>query len=197
MSLTNKLDARNTPTGVGKTRLLASEDEKNRKHPHGRGEDCSEGLCRGATAETPPRAWGRLPRPAIRQGKTGNTPTGVGKTVYSQDGKYLGQKHPHGRGEDLPRTQQPGHAGETPPRAWGRQRCWRVLRHWPRNTPTGVGKTHFPHEDQAAIEKHPHGRGEDTVKSFVFLTALSLGYRFGLGRSSTSCRPLISTISRS
>ena len=91
---------RNTPTGVGKTRSLAEKHLKKKKHPHGRGEDRRPVRRRLCGSETPPRAWGRLDM-AARQGcRTGNTPTGVGKTRERSSRRWLPRKHPHGRGED-------------------------------------------------------------------------------------------------
>ncbi|SMG63113.1 hypothetical protein BMETH_147_0 [methanotrophic bacterial endosymbiont of Bathymodiolus sp.] len=51
------------------------------KHPHGRGEDAYTKPIESINEETPPRAWGR--RTSARYGGTtsGNTPTGVGKTL--------------------------------------------------------------------------------------------------------------------
>ncbi len=57
-------------------------------------------LLTANNAETPPRAWGRLESQAVLQPLAGNTPTGVGKTLASEDRVCYGQKHPHGRGED-------------------------------------------------------------------------------------------------
>ena len=52
-------------------------------------------------AETPPRAWGRLVRPAGKDQHGGNTPTCVGKTGLLLEVQRLREKHPHVRGEDL------------------------------------------------------------------------------------------------
>ena len=49
----------NTPTGVGKTFLQMSEQQKREKHPHGRGEDKNPEDNGAYKEETPPRAWGR------------------------------------------------------------------------------------------------------------------------------------------
>ena len=70
-------------------------------------------------------------------------------------------KHPHGRGEDGVTGAGGAPAGETPPRAWGRHAPPTVSVSAVRNTPTGVGKTHAPPRRCRALEKHPHGRGED------------------------------------
>ncbi len=76
---TFKVD-RNTPTGVGKTMLCGLIIRRERKHPHGRGEDYIE-------------------KQSSYTNK-GNTPTGVGKTAATEGmGNWI-KKHPHGRGED-------------------------------------------------------------------------------------------------
>ena len=49
----------NTPTGVGKTGIMALSDSWLRKHPHGRGEDWPLLREQEHCQETPPRAWGR------------------------------------------------------------------------------------------------------------------------------------------
>ena len=90
----------NTPTGVGKTIEYHMDAASIRKHPHGRGEDPSRHWRDGLTAETPPRAWGRLLNGNNISGPEGNTPTGVGKTFTSFFVYGGARKHPHGRGED-------------------------------------------------------------------------------------------------
>ena len=70
-------------------------------------------------------------------------------------------KHPHRRGEDLSRPADDHPGRETPPQAWGRLLLPPAPPLPPGNTPTGVGKTEFNQVTQAAIQKHPHRRGED------------------------------------
>ncbi|SMG63126.1 conserved hypothetical protein [methanotrophic bacterial endosymbiont of Bathymodiolus sp.] len=111
------------------------------KHPHGRGEDFVASSACSAVEETPPRAWGRLEDRVTTLERTGNTPTGVGKTLTrAPDTRFL-QKHPHGRGEDIVKINVSHHSEETPPRAWGRLRTTIFIIDSPGNTPTGVGKT--------------------------------------------------------
>ena len=57
-----RLAARNTPTGVGKTAMASDTRRLIRKHPHGRGEDIAAHIGRRKLGETPPRAWGRPSR---------------------------------------------------------------------------------------------------------------------------------------
>ena len=133
------------------------------KHPHGRGEDCNNTLTPMLRRETPPRAWGR-PNIYIRHaGRERNTPTGVGKTLF-----FLGcleglGKHPHGRGEDLCAPALATAKMETPPRAWGRPTGQTNHEHPQGNTPTGVGKTAGLPSWAVMSQKHPHGRGEDSM----------------------------------
>ncbi len=132
---------RNTPTGVGKTVRPSAPSPASRKHPHGRGEDCSSTIRRAKKLETPPRAWGRQRRPRRRAARFGNTPTGVGKTAPRRQPRPCRQKHPHGRGEDTCAESGATWPPETPPRAWGRRKAEQPGRRRRGNTPTGVGKT--------------------------------------------------------
>ncbi len=90
----------NTPTGVGKTQDRREYEHALQKHPHGRGEDNPATRLPIHWVETPPRAWGRPVCGVISALVTGNTPTGVGKTLHRPDTSRAGWKHPHGRGED-------------------------------------------------------------------------------------------------
>jgi len=154
--------ARNTPTGVGKTVRSHYSGRPGRKHPHGRGEDQSISVRIASQLETPPRAWGRPPAGVKMFGDSGNTPTGVGKTVRKLYYITESTKHPHGRGEDRYYDLTIDQCLETPPRAWGRLASTRRYSINTRNTPTGVGKTVFQWPNAPATGKHPHGRGEDT-----------------------------------
>ena len=131
------------------------------KHPHGRGEDLKSTKKSAQARETPPRAWGRRAVPALAVAVSGNTPTGVGKTVASAAASGLGRKHPHGRGEDSPCGASSPDRCETPPRAWGRPHAALHSSIKCRNTPTGVGKTGVSWQGVCRNRKHPHGRGED------------------------------------
>ena len=91
------------------------------KHPHGRGEDPLACVRTLALQETPPRAWGRLVQIRNLSTEQRNTPTGVGKTTIIVRCVFRSQKHPHGRGEDLPKLVTFWVLTETPPRAWGRR----------------------------------------------------------------------------
>ena len=72
--------ARNTPTGVGKTRGAGMAGRPHKKHPHGCGEDSVGRTEKHNAQETPPRVWGRLSNAGIKLTENRNTPTGVGKT---------------------------------------------------------------------------------------------------------------------
>src|SRR5690606_7269087 len=56
----NRTAVGNTPTDVGKTRMPGAVRSRQRKHPHGRGEDVNALRGSTSTEETPPRTWGRL-----------------------------------------------------------------------------------------------------------------------------------------
>ncbi len=73
-------------------------------------------------------------------------------------------KHPHARGEDLHVHINFQHYSETPPRTWGRlARSYKFSALF-RNTPTHVGKTFLENFVNHASWKHPHARGEDSVR---------------------------------
>ncbi len=95
---------------------------------------------------------------------SGNTPTGVGKTVAFKSNSRPGQKHPHRRGEDYASKAKRVDEKETPPQAWGRPSKLDLREEHARNTPTGVGKTRIGLGSQAFRWKHPHRRGEDSKK---------------------------------
>ncbi len=126
---------------MGKTNSNFGDITKVEKHPHGRGEDGKTTVSQSIIKETPPRAWGRLLRVIPERFSMRNTPTGVGKTFIFGHNLFGSEKHPHGRGEDLPGKFLTLFHLETPPRAWGRQYMNLSSLTGLRNTPTGVGKT--------------------------------------------------------
>ena len=134
-----------------------------KKHPHVRGEDRWWGQCLRAPTETPPRAWGRRSFTTDPDTDCRNTPTCVGKTGRELLRGRIKKKHPHVRGEDLPRHQSHRPRQETPPRAWGRRPSPCASAATARNTPTCVGKTHHHARWHLRCKKHPHVRGEDST----------------------------------
>ena len=95
--------------------------------------------------------------------ETGNTPTGVGKSLASSRKGRSEKKHPHGRGEERSPRRITSSAMETPPRAWGRVEFAILHGVVVGNTPTGVGKTEDCEDPIQIGKKHPHGRGEDST----------------------------------
>ncbi len=110
----------NTPTCVGKTRILRPLNLRVKKHPHVRGEDWNFRVSKNCASETPPRAWGRHRLTVNGDHFLGNTPTCVGKTQDLLELTRARQKHPHVRGEDDLLSIMDHPRLETPPRAWGR-----------------------------------------------------------------------------
>ncbi len=131
----------NTPTCVGKTRILRPLNLRVKKHPHVRGEDWNFRVSKNCASETPPRAWGRHRLTVNGDHFLGNTPTCVGKTQDLLELTRARQKHPHVRGEDWYHGTRVASGLETPPRAWGRLAQITDERLAKRNTPTCVGKT--------------------------------------------------------
>ena len=64
------------------------------------GEDVGYEIAVTEPAETPPRAWGRLPLTLLRDRQLGNTPTCMGKTIAKTARLSVREKHPHVHGED-------------------------------------------------------------------------------------------------
>ena len=131
---------RNTPTGVGKRSARERGAFLVGKHPNGRGEESASTIYACCIREPPPRAWGRERGSNADGGSCGTTPTGVGKRSPCNSRTSAGRKHPHGRGEEGSKMNLEQMSLETPPRAWGRGRCWRAGSRIAGNTPTGVGK---------------------------------------------------------
>ena len=80
ITLINHLFDRNTPTHVGKTKILPVLTNRRRKHPHACGEDDAKASLTETFGETPPRMWGRLQYFPGDDDDFRNTPTHVGKT---------------------------------------------------------------------------------------------------------------------
>ena len=146
---------------MGKSPAYFSTECASRNHPHGRGEELTEGGSRGLHVETPPRAWGRRSQRDRDFIHVGNTPTGVGKTAEDATPEARFRKHPHGRGEEISSRGRIHEIAETPPRAWGRVTQIASNAGRNRNTPTGVGKRAAERIERGMVEKHPHGRGEE------------------------------------
>ncbi len=126
---------------MGKTMLHQPNLLISRKHPHAHGEDKKKREVSDRKAETPPRAWGRRDVTRSRLRASRNTPTRMGKTIFSREQSRSHKKHPHAHGEDTRRFGQKKKKEETPPRAWGRPQNTAMNVSRVRNTPTRMGKT--------------------------------------------------------
>ena len=136
-----------------------------RKHLHGRGEDPSHRPLRCLMTETPPRKWRRPSTPSLPLFEDRNTSTDMEKTHRHDPCFRITWKHLHGRGEDCKRSELWFLRAETPPRTWRRQVGVLLQRVNDRNTSTDVEKTHPVSSHPGTIQKHLHGRGEDTTVS--------------------------------
>ena len=171
-----------TPTGVGTIIYDAAYFVGWSVHPHGRGDNAPKNLSEEQKFGSPPRAWGQylLTSPSTQRSRF--TPTGVGTMVRPSLPRHPAPVHPHGRGDNTPRSRRirgsnavhPHGRGDnepnnqrqrrlngSPPRAWGQ--CRRALRgaHEPRFTPTGVGTMTNCGKSNRARAVHPHGRGDN------------------------------------
>ena len=89
----------------------------------------------------------------------------MGKTVAVVCHLRKYQEHPHGRGENvlaaIPTTSTRG----TSPRAWGKRNSGKFAGRLGRNIPTGVGKTRGRKGQNLFCPEHPHGRGENRLRT--------------------------------
>ena len=134
-------DLRNTSTDVEKTRRCLHSEARRRKHLHGRGEDQISFVVMCFVPETPPRTWRRLGQGHLGVLVPRNTSTDVEKTSSDPLCAEVGQKHLHGRGEDLNGNETDNPSVETPPRTWRRPKQFVELPRTSRNTSTDVEKT--------------------------------------------------------
>ena len=134
--------AGNTSTDVEKTDADRPTHRLDRKHLHGRGEDCAvKRQGRNGPGETPPRTWRRPRQCSCEPASSGNTSTDVEKTKTSTPTRRPSRKHLHGRGEDLTSTKPIRSSPETPPRTWRRLGAVQKARIKVGNTSTDVEKT--------------------------------------------------------
>ena len=82
----------------------------------------------------------------------------------ANDIDYVFEKHPHVRGENQQAIAPKLKKSETPPRAWGKPGVKELLVSLVRNTPTCVGKTVDAGTCQSWCRKHPHVRGENSLR---------------------------------
>ena len=136
------IEARLTPTCVGRTAGRLPGRAWRAAHPHVRGEDGAAGPGVHRRRGSPPRAWGGRRGAGGVRGKARLTPTCVGRTDRIGSSTARAAAHPHVRGEDvLPRVSRDLVAG-SPPRAWGGPFIPAGDDIVFRLTPTCVGRTH-------------------------------------------------------
>ena len=120
--ISNRLDERFTPTGVGTMPRCQTATSATAVHPHGRGDNDAVPPARGDRRGSPPRAWGQF---SIRSGscqRSRFTPTGVGTIPGHPSRRVYHTVHPHGRGDNPRNASYPDSAPGSPPRAWGQWR---------------------------------------------------------------------------
>ena len=153
--------ARTIPTRVGKTRIPSVIKAKTSDHPHARGENLSR-VTRGRRLTGPsPRAWGKHKHSTPRERGGRTIPTRVGKTWCPSNAAACITDHPHARGENLHRCDNPACVNGPSPRAWGKRILAREKRKLSRTIPTRVGKTSSRSAAGRPSSDHPHARGEN------------------------------------
>ncbi|KWX02922.1 hypothetical protein LI90_3971 [Carbonactinospora thermoautotrophica] len=158
------LEARLTPTCVGRTPTRGRNVAGIATHPHVRGEDPNVPPLAPGRNDSPPRAWGGRRRCGGCAPSRGLTPTCVGRTRTRPPFVWSRPTHPHVRGEDRGQRCRRRHYGDSPPRAWGGPGHRRSGIGWERLTPTCVGRTAFSQPSPYRWATHPHVRGEDSTK---------------------------------
>ena len=135
----------NTSTDVEKTSGVPEKGRRAWKHLHGRGEDWQRMAERYQLSETPPRTWRRPDKIKALSDKSRNTSTDVEETQNAVvvDVELL----------------------ETPPRTWRRPTLLQKHKIRQGNTSTDMEKTKRIRHRAGQIQKHLHGRGEDTIQA--------------------------------
>ena len=161
------LGLRFTPTCVGKTGKRLPGVLRMSVHPHTCGEDVRLGHFRPRSCGSPPHVWGRRGHSFAQCAWTRFTPTRVGKTAAYADAAGTRAVHPHTCGEDSPRSRKSEYVSGSPPHVWGRLTLKKAGFAPGRFTPTRVGKTFAPGDNQRWQTVHPHTCGEDISKKML------------------------------
>ncbi len=152
---------RSIPTGVGKTSVSPPSSWILSVHPHGCGENLSNGGLSWISCGPSPRVWGKLARPIPAARRNRSIPTGVGKTRSSGRFRSAPKVHPHGCGENATCVFRDFICRGPSPRVWGKRVRGLAPRVRGRSIPTGVGKTAVIAVPVSAWTVHPHGCGEN------------------------------------
>ncbi len=134
-------------------------------HPHARGDNLFEAICRAAHGGSPPRAWGQLIKASEGYTSTRFTPTRVGTITLSSRQSFLMPVHPHARGDNGCKGSIISVPYGSPPRAWGQYRAVRRPDISDRFTPTRVGTIWPPSAGHRVWSVHPHARGDNKDRS--------------------------------
>ena len=154
-----------TPTGVGTIVPVILFTIALAVHPHGRGDNMNDILNAATSIGSPPRAWGQFRIDYLVATYDRFTPTGVG-TIRSRSSKSaMHTVHPHGRGDNLPQMLLSMRIGGSPPRAWGQSHARLSFGSTIRFTPTGVGTMNTILLDGRYSTVHPHGRGDNDIRT--------------------------------
>jgi len=142
------LQARFTPTYVGKRIQVHIILLANPVHPHIRGEKQCISTSQWPQSGSPPHTWGRF------------TPTYVGKRLAFCDRADSHSVHPHIRGEKQHRRSANQRISGSPPHTWGKAQRSKTVARNARFTPTYVGKSFTKRQFKCTLAVHPHIRGE-------------------------------------
>ena len=134
-------------------------------HPHGRGDNLIWDEVQVSLDGSPPRAWGQYRALNVARAGERFTPTGVGTIAARPTLTPQCAVHPHGRGDNWRLLMRVRIGIGSPPRAWGQCDVDDSLAAHTRFTPTGVGTMTIGRPACMARSVHPHGRGDNVLRS--------------------------------
>ena len=169
----HSLHLRFTPTCVGTTHTPGGCSRSTTIHPHVRGDNNIFSIFFYFFIDSPPRAWGQLPKKNLQTPYPRFTPTCVGTTSMSGIPRNSIAVHPHVRGDNPIFNRSQGEMFGSPPRAWGQRARENRVERWSRFTPTCVGTTDHTRLPKMRAAVHPHVRGDNDGHSRL--------HRIGLG----------------
>ena len=157
----DKVAARITPAGAGKTAVVSNHSGKCWDHPRRCGENQCSGFLPHACVGSPPQVRGKLR--VTRAACIGRriTPAGAGKTQRQTRPLSVCWDHPRRCGENLPfRGFSPRQLG-SPPQVRGKPNSDTRAVITCRITPAGAGKTRQPPLNSRNRWDHPRRCGEN------------------------------------
>ena len=150
-----------TPAGAGKTFTKYFTASFVPDHPRRCGENSPQRQRLTLEVGSPPQVRGKHSCACGRNGDTGITPAGAGKTNLQFCGQIDGADHPRRCGENTRTVNADGKIGGSPPQVRGKQLAELAEIPAVRITPAGAGKTVFTVAVNYIFRDHPRRCGEN------------------------------------